>query len=143
MSEYHVLGLEILKLDKRLDKMQNEFQNPIEEEVIDQNNMEIIEDLEEVKLDEEENGQGDDHLDHCHDVQRTSDVNFSSSSIFSNSILLLSFGGSSQSKLSAFFGSAGNDLVSFGTNPRSNTDHIVSEHDNSKVPLDSASIYST
>ena len=159
VSEYHVSGLEILKLDKRLEKMRNEFQNPIEEEVIDQN-MEIIEDLEEVKLDDEENDQGNDHLDHCHDVRRTGDVKFSSSSIFGDvrrtddvkfssssifgdSILLLSFGGSSQSKLSAYFGSAGNDLVSFGTNPHSNIDNIVSEHDNSKVSLDSASIYST
>ena len=136
VSEYLVSGLELVKLDGALVKMRYEFENRNKEAIIDEDiHMEITEDKKEEMLD-------DDHVDHGRrDIRRAGDTGFSpASGVFGGSIILPSFGGSTKSKLSAFFGSIGtNDLVSFETNRSSNIEDRDLEHD-SKVSFDSASI---
>ena len=133
VSEYVVSGLELVRRDGALARIRYEFENRMKEAIIDED-MEITEDKKEEMLD-------GDHVDHGRrDMRRAGDTGFSPATVFGGSVILPSFGGSTKSKLSAFFGSAGtNDLVSFETNRRSNMKDRDLEHD-SKVSFDSASI---
>ena len=148
VSEYLVSGLELVRRDGALARIRYEFENRDGEGDIE----EMTEDKDRAL--DEENYRGDDYVDHGqHDIRRigddygeTSTNTPKSGSITAdvqNNLNFTSFsiGGSSKSKLSAFFGSAGTngDLVSFETNDwKSVVKDMDLEHD-SKVSFDRAS----
>ena len=149
VSECVVSGLELVRRDGALARIRYEFENRDEKEDTE----EMIE-YKDRALDKE-NYWGDDYVDHGqHDIRRIGDDygetstntprSGSSTADVQNNLNFTSFsiGGSSKSKLSAFFGSAGTngDVVSFETNDwKSVVKDMDLEHD-SKVSFDSASI---